>query len=122
MNILTRLMRLQRGDIIHRNANDPATWEKAVSLANLMPHLKVTEFVITPIHSYKKTNLVVSKANTRITLPAPGRYTLHDIWNHQSEPRSEFYSFASDFGFFAKRNPHLVTKKRSKGVVTWIIL
>lgn len=122
MNILTRLMRLRRGDIIHRDANNPAVWEKAVALAKLMPHLKITEFIITPMHSHKKTNLVVSNPQDQITLPVAGRYTLRDIWNHQSEPRPEFFAFASHFGFFSKRNPHLVTKKRSKTGVTWVIL
>jgi hypothetical protein len=41
---------------------------------------------------------------------------------HQPEPRSEFFSFASTFGLYAKRNPSLVKKKKSNGYVKWLIL
>lgn len=122
MNILTRLMRLRRGDYIHRDANDLVVWEQCVALAKLLPHLKITEFTITPMHSYPKTKLVTSNAAREIVLPTTGRYTLRDIWNHQPGLRFEFFTFASHFGIFAKRNPHLVTKKKSKGVVSWVIL
>ena len=39
MNILTRLMRLQAGGGIHRDAHDPAVWERAVAIAEHLPHL-----------------------------------------------------------------------------------
>jgi len=117
----TYLLRLRPGQVVHRTANVPAVWEKAVALAKLMPHLDVNGNRIVRKESPADAKLVISASHIEITLPAPGRYTLRDIWLHQPEPRGQFMSFASSFGLHAKQNPHLVTKKKSNGYVTWVI-
>lgn len=115
-------MRLRPGQVINRTANTPAIWEQAVALANQMPHLDVNGNRIMRKEKTAEPKLVISFKESSIALPAPGRYTLQELWIHQPEPRSELFSFASSFGLFAKRNPHLVKKKKSKGYVKWVVL
>lgn len=118
----THLMRLRPGQVINRTANTPAVWQQAVALAKQMPHLDVNGNRIMRKEEPAEPKLVISSKELEIILPAPGRYTLHELWIHQPEPRSELFSFASSFGLFAKRNTHLVQKKKSKGYVKWVVL
>jgi len=115
-------MRLRPGQVINRTANIPAVWDQAVALAKQMPHLDVNGNRIMRREEPAEPKLVISSMEWSIVLPAPGKYTLHELWVHQPEPRSEFFSFASSFGLYAKRNPHLVQKKKSRGCVKWVIL
>jgi len=87
-----------------------------------MPRLEVDGNRIRLKEDVEQFKLVVSSSESQIVLPAPGRYTLRELWLHQPEPRSEFFSFASTFGLYAKRNPSLVKKKKSNGYVKWLIL
>lgn len=116
------LMRLRPGQVINRTANIPAVWDQAVTLAKQMPHLDVNGNRIMRKEEPADPKLVISSKELEIILPAPGRYTLHELWIYQPEPRSELFSFASSFGLFAKRNTHLVQKKKSKGYVKWVVL
>lgn len=115
-------MRLRPGQVINRTANTPAVWDQAVALAKQMPHLDVNGNRIMRKEEPSDPKLVISSKESSIVLPAPGTYTLRDIWIHQPEPRSELFSFASSFGLFAKRNIHLVQKKKSRGCVKWVVL
>lgn len=115
-------MRLRPGQVINRTANIPAVWDQAVTLAKQMPHLDVNGNRIMRKEQPADPKLVISSKELEIILPAPGRYTLRELWIYQPEPRSEFFSFASSFGLFAKRNTHLVQKKNSKGYVKWVVL
>lgn len=120
--IHTYLLRLRKGQAVHRVSNTPKVWEQAVAIAKLMPRLEVNGNRIRVKEDADEQKLVVSSNDAEILLPAPGKYTLHDIWLHQPEPRCEFFSFASSFGFYAKRNTHLVHKKKSNGYVKWVVL
>lgn len=118
----TQLLRLRPGQVIHRNANSPEIWDQVVALAKLMPHLEVTGSCIARKQNLPDVKLVVSNRVRDIVLPHGGRYTLREIWNVQTEPRPTFASFASSFGMYARLNPHLVTKVKSGGYTTWIVL
>ncbi len=118
----TYLLRLRPGQVVHRTANTQVIWDKAVALAKLMPHLDVNGNRIVRKDEDPDDKLVISSLQLEITLPAPGRYTLRQIWMIQPEPRCEFMSFASSFGYYAKRNPSVVSKKKSGGYVTWVVL
>lgn len=117
----TQLLRLRPGQVIQRTANSPEIWDQVVALAKLMPHLEVSGSYIVRKKNLPDVKLVVSNRERDIVLPPPGRYTLHDIWNVQTEPRPTFASFASSFGMYARFNPHLVTKAKSGGYTTWIV-
>lgn len=117
----TYLLRLRPGQVVNRTANTPEIWKKAIALASLMPHLDVNGNRIMRKQDPTEPKLVISGKSIEIELPAPGRYTMHDIWMHQPEPRVAFMSFSSSFGLYAKRNPQLVTKRKSGGYVTWVI-
>jgi hypothetical protein len=118
----TYLLRLRKGQAVHRTANLTKVWDEAVAIAKLMPRLEVDGNRIRVKEDVEQFKLVVSSSESQIVLPAPGRYTLRELWLHQPEPRSEFFSFASTFGLYAKRNPSLVKKKKSNGYVKWLIL
>jgi hypothetical protein len=120
VNILTRLMRLRADGGIHRGAHHPAVWERAVTLAKLMPHLEITEFSITANSNCPKVDLIIANEGREIDFPDSGTYTLEDLWRAQLEPRPKFETFASHIGLLAKFFPQLVRKKRSNGVVTLI--
>ena len=117
----TQLLRLRPGQVIHRTANSPEIWDQVVALAKLMPHLEVNGSYIARKQNLTEVKLVVSNRERDIVLPPPGRYTLHDIWQMQTEPRPTFASFASSFGMYARFNPHLVTKVKSGGYTKWIV-
>ena len=116
------LLRLRKGQAVHRTANLPKVWDEAVAIAKLMPRLEVDGNRIRVKEELEEFKLVVSSKEAEIIMPAPGKYTLRELWLHQPEPRSEFFSFASSFGLYAKRNTSLVTKKKSNGYVKWLIL
>ncbi len=118
----TQLLRLRPGQVIHRTANSPEIWGQVIALAKLMPHLEVNGSYIARKQNLTEVRLCVSNRVRDIVLPPPGRYTLHNIWNIQTEPRPTFASFASSFGMYARFNPHLVTKAKSGGYTTWIVL
>lgn len=118
----TYLLRLRKGQAVHRTANLPKVWDEAVAIAKLMPRLEVDGNRIRVKEELEEFKLVISYKEAQIILPAPGKYTLRELWLHQPEPRSEFFSFASSFGLYAKRNTSVVKKKKSKGYVKWVVL
>lgn len=111
MNILTRLMRLRVGDGIHRDAHDPASWKRAVTLANHLPHLDVTEFSISATSICHKSESVIANDGREIDFPNAGEYTIEDLWLTQPEPRLKFETFAIHIRRFAKLFPQLVKKR-----------
>jgi hypothetical protein len=119
--LTTQLRRLGPGKIIYRNANTQEVWDEIVAVAKTMPHLSVHSDFIERNQKLPEVKLVVSNRVRDIVVPAPGRYTLHDIWQMQTEPRPTFASFASSFGMYARFNPHLVYKAKSNGYTKWII-
>lgn len=119
--LATQLRRLGPGKIIYRNANTPELWSEIVALAKTMPHLSVHSDFIERNQQIPEVRLVVSNRVRDIVIPAPGRYTLDEIWQMQAEPRPSFASFASSFGMYARFNPHLVYKTKSNGYTKWII-
>jgi len=112
VNILTRLMRLRVGDGIHRDAHDPAVWERAVTLANHLPHLEVTEFSIASTSICHKAESVIANEGREIDFPNAGQYTIEDLWLAQPEPRLKLETFAIHIRRFAKLFPQLVKKRK----------
>ena len=111
MNILTRLMRLQVGGGIHRDAHDPAVWERAVAIAEHLPHLEIAEFSITANSICPKIQSVIANEGREIDFPNSGEYTIEEIWLAQPEPRLKFDRFEVHIRKFSRFFPQLVKKR-----------
>lgn len=119
MTCLTKLLRLRHGNILHRDAHHPASWDRAVTLANLMPHLEVSEFMITPQFNCPKTEIITSNEGREIDFPDGGTHTLKDVWETQLTPRLKIETLELHLRLLAKHFPQLVRKRHEEGSILW---
>lgn len=119
MTLLTKLLRLRHGNILHRDAHHPAEWDRAVTLTNLMPHLEVTEFMITPKFNCPNAEIITANEGREIDFPDGGTHTLNQIWEAQMKPRPKIETLELHLRLLAKHFPQLVRKRHKERIILW---